>query len=202
MNSQPRMDTDEHGWGGMSIPNLRWSADGLVCESLRSAKDTAGAGSSVCFRVHPCLSMVLLLALLALTGCQSLPPEQAIDLTEPGWSVRQGQALWWRDGAPELAGELLVASHPDGRALVQFLKTPVVLVTARTSSNRWRIEAAPDYFHEGYGAPPSASIWLHLAKFIHGAPPPGRWGHERRADGSWWLHNRTTGERLEGFLAP
>jgi hypothetical protein len=148
------------------------------------------------------LNVVLLLASLALAGCQSLPPEQAIDLTEPGWSVRQGQALWWRDGAPELAGELLVASHPDGRALVQFLKTPVVLVTARTSSNRWRIEAAPDYFHEGYGSPPSAAIWLHLAKFINGAPPPCRWGHERRADGSWWLHNRTTGERLEGFLTP
>ena len=145
--------------------------------------------------------MALLFSVFA--GCQSLPPDAPINLTEPGWSVRQGQALWRRGtGATELAGELIVATHPDGRSLVQFLKTPVVLVTARTSANRWRIEAPPDYRLEGYGAPPSRAVWLHLAKFLTGAPPPGRWTWERRADNSWWLENRTTGERLEGFLSP
>jgi hypothetical protein len=141
--------------------------------------------------------------LFVIVGCQSLPPDAPINLTEPGWSVRHGQAVWRRGAGDEgLAGELIVATHPDGRALVQFLKTPVVLVTARTSADRWRIVAAPDYRLEGYGSPPSRALWLHVAKFLGGAPPPGRWAWERRADDSWWLENHTTGERLEGFLAP
>jgi hypothetical protein len=146
---------------------------------------------------------IVLGAWLALAGCQSLPPDTPINLAEPGWSVRQGQALWRRGVGDEgLAGELVVATHPDGRALVQFLKTPVVLVTARTAAGHWRLEVPPEYRLEGYGAPPSRAIWLHVAKFLAGGRPPGRWAWERRADDSWWLENRVTGERLEGYLAP
>jgi len=145
----------------------------------------------------------VLAALAMLAGCQSLPPDTPINLTEPGWSVRQGQALWRRNAADQgLGGELIVATNPDGRSLVQFLKTPVVIVTARTSVGRWRIEAPPDYRKEGYGSPPSAAVWLHLARFLNGEPPPGRWTWQRHADGSWVLENHTTGERLEGYLSP
>jgi hypothetical protein len=54
-------------------------------------------------------------ALALASGCAA-PPLAPIDLAEPGWTVRVSAAVWHPPGnAPELAGELLVASHPDGR---------------------------------------------------------------------------------------
>ena len=143
----------------------------------------------------------LLLAIGIFTGCKSVPPPA--NFSEPGWKVRQGQALWKGESAiSEIAGELLVATHTNGQAYVSFSKTPVTLVSAQSTANQWYIHYPPNGQWHGYGPPPSRVIWLHLAKFLDGAPPPSRWHWERRENNSWRLENRATGEYLDGFLNP
>src|ERR1044071_2118887 len=70
----------------------------------------------------------LLLPVLAsgcLSACGTARPLPAVNLSEPGWRVQQGQAIWrTRKNAPEVAGELMVATHPGGRTFLQFTKTP------------------------------------------------------------------------------
>src|SRR5258706_15649771 len=75
------------------------------------------------------LLRVELLPLLAcLTGCRSLPPLPAANFSEPGWIVHQGQAVWrQKHGAPDIAGEILVATNGGGKTFVQFTKTPFPL---------------------------------------------------------------------------
>src|SRR2546430_5175382 len=69
----------------------------------------------------------LLVVAAALLGCHTDSPPP-LNLAEVGWKVRKGEAVWRSGpGAPELAGELLVATHPDGRALVQFTRSPLLL---------------------------------------------------------------------------
>ncbi|MDB6023749.1 MAG: hypothetical protein JWQ04_3606 [Pedosphaera sp.] len=66
----------------------------------------------------PCVFFVFI---MCLAGCQIFPKLPPADLSEAGWTVRQGQAVWRsKKSAPEIAGELLVATNYDGRALVQF----------------------------------------------------------------------------------
>src|SRR5262245_41804452 len=74
--------------------------------------------------------------LICLTACRTIGVLPPVDLSEAGWTVRQGQALWQpRTGAPEIAGEILLATHPDGRQFVQFTKNPFPLVSVQTSTN-------------------------------------------------------------------
>lgn len=145
---------------------------------------------------------LLLAGLAILVGCRTAPPPPA-NFSEPGWKVRQGQAVWRGEhGASEIAGELLVATHTNGRVYVQFTKTPMTLVSAQSTGTRWFINFPPNGQWDGFGPPPSRVIWLHLAKFLDGSPPPSRWSWERKDDQSWRLENRATGESLEGFLTP
>lgn len=149
------------------------------------------------------LMLSLLLAAVILTACRSVPPPNPANFSEPGWKVRQGQALWKSENAlSEIAGELLVATHTNGQVYVSFSKTPVTLVTAQSSPGRWYIHYPPNGQWHGYGPAPSRVIWLHLAKFLDGVPPPSRWNWERRENNGWRLENRGTGEYLEGFLNP
>jgi hypothetical protein len=81
---------------------------------------------------------------LLLLGCRTVPELPPVDLAQPGWQVRQGQAVWKPNAsAPELSGELVWAVHPDGRFLLQFLKTPITLVEAQGSNERWQISFPP-----------------------------------------------------------
>src|SRR5436190_1004987 len=73
-----------------------------------------------------------------LVGCRTapLPP---VNLHEPGWTVREGQAVWKRDqNTPEIAGEVLLATRPDGCTFVQFTKTPFPMIIAQTTTNHWQ----------------------------------------------------------------
>src|SRR5438477_412610 len=83
----------------------------------------------------------VLLMSIGLLGCRTMPPLPKVSLTEPGWTVRQGQAIWHpkREGL-EIAGELLVATRTNGTALVQFTKTPFPLVVAQQTRSSWEIE--------------------------------------------------------------
>src|SRR5687767_7740505 len=99
----------------------------------------------------------LALCALALTACRTIPDLPRANLSEPGWTVHQGQALWTpKRNATEIAGELVVATRSDGRTLLQFIKTPFPLVIAQTTSNLWQIEIPPqNRVVAGRGTPPS-----------------------------------------------
>src|SRR4051812_8798025 len=83
--------------------------------------------------------------LLLLTGCQTARPLPPVNLAEGDWTTRQGQAVW-RPGkaAPEIAGDLIVATRTGGSSLVQFTKTPLPLVVAQSTTNSWQIHIVPN----------------------------------------------------------
>ncbi|MBM3346009.1 MAG: hypothetical protein FJY55_05860 [Betaproteobacteria bacterium] len=147
------------------------------------------------------LLLLLGLAVLA-SACRTGQPLPKVDFSAPGWQVRQGQAVWQRAGAAELSGELIVATHADGSAVVQFVKPPVTLVTAQSTAERWAVRFPPNNEFSGPGAPPARVIWLHLARFLAGTTPSSDWLWERPDQQSWRLENRSTGETLAGYLTP
>lgn len=145
-----------------------------------------------------------LCAAVALTGCRTLLPSlPPADFREPGWAVREGQAVWrLNKGKIELAGEVLVATNPDGRTVVQFSKSPFPLVSAQSTTNRWEVDFPPENRHySGPGKPPKRLIWLYLPKIIAGESPPRHWSWYGDLN-HWRLENRKTGESLEGFFNP
>src|SRR3954468_18100353 len=91
---------------------------------------------------RPCCvrcAALLCITMIAFAACRTAPLAP-VDLKEPGWIVREGQAIWRRNKeAPEIAGELLVATR-DGMRFIQFTKTPFPMIVARSTTNRWQIE--------------------------------------------------------------
>lgn len=154
------------------------------------------------------LGVARILALLAacllvlIPGCATPPPLPKLNLNEPGWTIRQGQAVWHaRRDAPEIAGDLLLATHPDGRAFVQFTKSPLSLAVAQKTRNQWQIEfPIQNKRYAGHGKPPSRVIWFLLPDALAGKPLPHPWHWTRLSDDRWRLQNPSTGESLEGFL--
>ena len=118
--------------------------------------------------------------------------------------MREGQAVW-RSGkrAPEIAGELQIATHPDGRVWLQFTKTPIPFVVAQITSTSWQIQFVPqNRSFSGPGQPPTRLAWLQLARAASGATTAKVWSWQTKADGSWRLENPSSGEVIEGYLAP
>jgi hypothetical protein len=128
-----------------------------------------------------------------------LPPA---NLKEPGWTVREGQAVWRRQRSePEIAGEILVATRPDGRALVQFTKNPFPLLTAQSTSKGWQVEAPTENkFYSGHGKPPGRLIFLYLPRLLAGEHPPKGWTYQKTPENSYRLENQTRGESLEVYF--
>jgi len=149
------------------------------------------------------ISMACLLSMV-LAGCRIVSPMPPVNLSEPGWKTRQGEAVWRsKKDAPEISGELLVATNPDGRALVQFTKTPIPFVTGQTSSNKWQIHFVPNnQTYAGPGKPPAQLLWLHLPRCLAGMPAPKFVVWRPSTNDTWRLENRLTGESLEGYLNP
>lgn len=146
---------------------------------------------------------VLLTAIAMMAACRTVPPLPPANFAEPGWTVRQGQAIW-RTGtdAPELAGEVLVATHPDGRSMVQFTKTFLPFVIALRTTNSWQVDfVGKNRTYSGRGEPPARVIWLHLARSLHGTPPPTPFVFAETPEAGWTLVNRLTGEMISGYLA-
>src|SRR5262245_18817946 len=145
----------------------------------------------------------LCLLLLALPACRSPARLAPADFSEPGWTTRQGQAIWRaKAGAPEIAGELLLATHADGRTFLQFTKTPIPLIIARTTGQSWQVEfVAENRTVAGRGDPPARLGWLQVGRCLFGFSPPKCWAFEQTGDGRWRLENRRTGELLQGYLA-
>jgi len=137
-----------------------------------------------------------------LTACRTTPLP-SVNLQEPGWTVREGQAIWKRNkAAPEIAGELLLATRADGRALVQFTKTPFPMIIAQSTTNRWQIEIPmQNRRFSGPGSPPKRLIWLYLPGLLAGSSPPKGWSWSMLPENGWRLENARSGEWLQGYFS-
>ncbi len=133
-----------------------------------------------------------------------MPPLAAFDLSEAGWHLREGLAIWRSKGnAPPIAGELLLATNPDGRTWVQLSKTPLPVLTARTTATIWQIEFAfQKRSFGGSGQPPPRLLWLHLARALNGAVPPRPLRFDQFKEGGACLENTASGETVTVYLAP
>ena len=178
-------------------PGSRIRAFWLIFEDVRPAllfcKEIPGKRTAVS------LFFCILFA-LCLPACRTAPLPR-LNLAEPGWTIREGQAVWKRDReAPELAGELLVATAA-GRTFVQFSKSPFPMVVAQTTTNRWQVEIPTQgKRYSAPGRPPVRLIWLYLAGLLEGQTPPKHWHFQRMADDRWRVENHQTGESIEGYL--
>ena len=147
----------------------------------------------------------LCLVSFALLGCRTVPDFPPVDLSERGWRVMQGQAVWKPDrNAPELSGELIWAAHRDGRFLLQFSKTPITIVEARGSEEQWQV-SFPAQGRTISGSqkrsPPERLGWLYFARALRGEQPGGDWAVLHRNE-RWTLGNARTGEMIQGILQP
>jgi len=152
----------------------------------------------------PALRLALLTVPMLFAGCRTAPQPPLFIAAGAGWRVQEGQALW-RPGRqfPELAGELVVASHEDGRCTIQFAKTPLPLVLAQTTRTNWLIEFPPRRLSfAGRRPPPTRFAWLYLSAALSGDSLPSPFRFQRKPDGGWRLENTRSGETLEGFLDP
>lgn len=153
-----------------------------------------------------------LLLLIALTGCVSTtaPPLPKANLSEPGWTVQQGQAVWHRTptragsqaqaGPSDIAGDLILATRTDGSAFIQFSKG-LPLMIAQSTPGHWQIQVpTQNQRYTGHGKPPSRIIWFQLADALAGKPLAKGWTWNNNSGTNWRLVNRSSGESLEGFL--
>jgi hypothetical protein len=86
---------------------------------------------------------------------------------------------------------------------VQFSKTPLPFLTARTTATNWQIEFAfQKRSFRGSGPPPARLLWLHLARALNGAVPPRPLRFEPFKDGGAALENTASGEMVTVYLAP
>ena len=155
------------------------------------------SGVNAALRVLLCVAAALLGV-----GCVSMPKLPAIDTSAPGWKMRQGQALWRnKSNAPEIAGEIVLATNTNGAAFLQFLKNPIPLVTAQITSRQWQIEFIPEKrSFAGPGKPPKQLLWLHLLRGLQSTTPPPPLELAKTTDGGIRIENTRTGERVILFL--
>ena len=140
--------------------------------------------------------------LLICFGCALVRPDlPQVNLHEPGWTVHEGQAVWHRPSSKiDLAGEVLVATRPDGSAFVQFTKSPFPLIEAHIVPGKWTFKVSVENkSYGGRGNPPKRLIWLYLPRALTGRPPPENWTW-RENDNRWKLENHVTGEAVEGYF--
>lgn len=151
-----------------------------------------------------------LFCLIVLTGCVSAPPLPKANLSEPGWTVQQGQAVWHRAptrgksgasaGPAEIAGDLVLATRTDGSAFLQFSKA-LPMVIAQTTPTAWQIESPiQNIRYARHGKPPRRIIWFQLIDALTGKPLAKGW-HWQNSDTNWHLENSSSGESLEGYLS-
>jgi hypothetical protein len=176
----------------------------LIASTPDSCVDSQPSGSTGPARRG--LSRCVLICTLALTqlctGCLSLsrrlPP---VNVQAPGWTLRQGQAVWKLPGGHDIAGDVLVATGPANQSFVQFSKTPFPILIGQTSGHHWQVELPTQKkFYSGPGSPPKRLIWLYLPRALLGQALPARW-EWKQTETNWRLENHKTGEAIDGFFA-
>jgi hypothetical protein len=149
------------------------------------------------------IAAITLACLVGLCGCQT-STQSLFTATGPEWHVQQGQALWRpKTGLPEFGGDLVLAHDAAGRWLIQFDKTPMAILSAQITSNRWLIKFPQrNLSFSGRGAGSTHFSWLYLPAAMDGKSLPNELRFAQKPDGSWRLENVRTGETVEGFLSP
>jgi hypothetical protein len=143
------------------------------------------------------LALMLPCLLLATPGCRSVPTLPPLDFGEAGWKSRRGDALWRPPGSGvELAGEVWVAVHADGRGWAQFVKPPFPVVTARHDAGMWELETGEGRRYARGGEPPERIVWFQVLRACRGEAPRGRWQWRAAEDEPWRLEG-PRGEWLE-----
>jgi len=145
----------------------------------------------------------LLFSPVLFNGCQT-SQVSLFTAAGPAWQVREGQALWRpKSGLPEFGGDLVLASDANGNCLIQFDKTPMAILSAQLTTNRWLIKFPQrEMSFGGRGPAPTRFSWLYLPAALAGKPLPEPFHFEAKPNGGWRLENSRTGETVEGFLAP
>ena len=193
---EPAKGENNHARAGETVETVRILL-GRTTTQLKLGVNKTGLGVGM---YRSFFAAILLLVLLGM-GCRSLPPLPPANLSEPGWTVKEGQAVWRsKRNAPEIAGEIMVATRKDGRAFVQFTKTPFPFVIARTQTNCWQLEVPTrNKRYAAPGHPPERIIWFQIPAALAGEPLPKRWSWEAK-ENQWRLENRSTGASLEGYF--
>lgn len=129
-----------------------------------------------------------------------LPPLQRVDLSEAGWKVQHGQAVWKpRPDAPEITGDLLLATRSKEDEFIQFSKT-LPMVVARRQGRGWEVSFGPEgKRYAGHGDPPARIIWFELARAVLGQQLASELRVERDTPEHFTIR-RGTSEWLEIFL--
>jgi hypothetical protein len=71
------------------------------------------------------------------------------------------------------------------------------------TGQEWQIEFIPEKRRfVGRGRAPVRFIWLHLLRALNGISLPVPFQFHKTAEGGWRLENTSTGEVLDGYLAP
>jgi hypothetical protein len=168
--------------------------------SLKARGERHGAALRLRIRRR---DLLWLASLMLFCGCQT-STKTLFATTGPAWHVQQGQALWRpKSGLPEFGGDLVLARDDAGNCLIQFDKTPMAILSAQVTSNRWLIKfPQKNWSFSGHGNAPSRFSWLYLPIALDGKPLPKQLHFETKADGGWRLENSKTGETVEGFLSP
>jgi hypothetical protein len=158
---------------------------------------------SIFHSLSPFLIALVAISLLQ-SGCRTAEPMPPADLSAPGWKVMQGQAVWKPPGnRPELAGDLIMATHTNGNCFVQFTKTPFPLATAEWIDHEWEIQFGADkYVWRGSGEPPDRFLWFQLPRALAGQEMNDSWKFEQGFGKLWRLENSRTGETLAGEFFP
>jgi hypothetical protein len=108
----------------------------------------------------------------------------------------------WRFGqtAPEVVGDVLVASRAGGELFAQFTKAHVTVAVARATPNRWELDLALfDRRLAGRGEPDERFALFQLARSIASGMVAEPWTFQSEDDGRWRLEHPTTGEFMEGY---
>lgn len=100
----------------------------------------------------------------------------------------------------EIAGDVTVATRPDGESFVQFSKNPFPVVVGRATAHRWSVDFPSERKHyAGPGSPPKRIIWLYLPRVLNGQAPPDGWSWHMDNMG-WHLENPKAQESIEGYF--
>jgi hypothetical protein len=153
------------------------------------------------FGAKPLLFAAIFQLLLTL-GCRTGPPPVPVDLSQAGWHLRQGQALWRsKQQAPEIAGEIVLATNQNARAFIEFIKNPLPLLSAEINPGGWHIEFIPEKrSFSGRGRPPRRLLWLQLLRALQDLPPPAGVQFKKAEQGEFHIEDTRTGESITLLL--
>lgn len=152
---------------------------------------------------HFCNPIIFYVLAVLLAGCAPIHMPK-IDLSEPQWDVRNGQALWKQpSGGMQLTGDLLVAENPRGDMYISLTKSLIPIFMARTWERTWSIDfVARGQSHQGRGKPPSRRfVWFALPDILQGQAPPPPWTVTRKGS-QYRIADVRTGEEILVVIEP